>query len=341
MSADLTFRLADRTDDAAIAALIKASFPDNPKQEAQVLAWQYSPPLGPALQVVAEDGGQIVAHWAALPLDGILDGRPSVLGRSADGVVLTSHRGQGLWIRLAKELYAQCHAAGIPVVLSYPNAKSLRGLEHAGWQPIGAMHAHALVTSPGYVAQRLHLPSSAVAAGARALFRTPSTSLTTRIIQGTPDDVDRLWGEVAPHVRNGLVRDERWYDWRYCRPDKHYHWYEARTAGQLVALAVVGIRAIGGGQFADVLELVTSHPHGAPALVAAIRGHLGAEVDGLTLAALAGSRLADDARSAGFRRIPDLLSPQELHAGLAATGPATARAHNATWSLQWGDSDHL
>jgi Acetyltransferase (GNAT) domain len=112
----LVVRRAVREDTAAICDLLAEVCPANPKADAAVLAWQYwDNPYGTTSSWVAEEEGRVLAHYAASPVPGRLDGEPAVLASGADAATRREARGRA------------CFPASQP-----PRGKG-RGRRAAGW----------------------------------------------------------------------------------------------------------------------------------------------------------------------------------------------------------------
>lgn len=113
-----TLRAATESDDAALRALFEACFPHSPKARADVLRWQYwDNPFASPVSWVYEDAGEIVAHYAGMPVPITLDGLDATGAVGVDAATAPSHRGMGLFETLARSVYADGGTRGMPVTL--------------------------------------------------------------------------------------------------------------------------------------------------------------------------------------------------------------------------------
>lgn len=354
-------RRGDETDDDAIRALLRRSYPDNPKVDAAFTRWQYwANPFGPTRSWVwVEPGGRVVGHWSAVAVPLWLAGRPATGAKGVDIATDPDWRGRGLFSALARRLIADCRDAAVPALLSHPNPASAPAVARAGARQVARVPVWVRPLDPGWLADRLRVPTSAARALARAGFRPRSTpsagSVRVEEVSDPPADIDELWATAASPRRFGIARDAAWWQWRYAqRPRRPYRILEARSAptggaagrGRLRAAAVTTVRPAVGGQFANVLEWLAADDAAAAAIGAALAEPGGAaRVDGAVVAALPGTELARHARRAGFRRLPRALEPRPLRflvtGGPAADPYAGDRLASAPWAFAWGDIDHL
>src|SRR2546425_10920958 len=133
MSDDLVLRAAGPDDDEGIRALFVSSFPDSPKVDPDFLRWQYwDNPFSETRSWVWEDGGEIVSHYAGLPVPAVVRSHAAVAAIGVDAATAPSHRGRGLFESLAREVDLDRRRHRLPRPLGLPNASPLRGLIKAG-----------------------------------------------------------------------------------------------------------------------------------------------------------------------------------------------------------------
>ncbi|MGI8535966.1 MAG: GNAT family N-acetyltransferase [Mycobacteriales bacterium] len=358
----LVLRRAGPDEDEGVRAVIAAAFPDNPKSRAEITRWQYwDNPFGPTRVWVWDDAGTVVATYAAYPVPVVVMGRRGIAGVGVDAAVAPTHQGRGLFTPLSKALYADAAAHGMPLTICYPNANSTAGITKAGWLPVARLRTLVLPFDDAWLAGRFSLPTPVARAARVAAFRVRGTGgLVAREVDGPPEGLDDLWERVAPTVANGVVRDDAWWQWRYAqRPHAPYRCFAVHRGGRLVGAAVTLAREAFGGRFLNVLELLTVDVDAARALTRAIAdsaggagtgggaGGGGGAGDGVggavgaALVAVPGSALDRLAGRAGFRRLPQRLEPKPLMFGAVRGDPAAPDPTALTWSVAWGDLDHL
>lgn len=337
-------RRASREDDGRIRALLRASFDDNAKGDPAFTRWQYwHNPFGPTRSWVAELGGEVVSHWAAITVPLRLDGQLVSGAKGVDIATHPAHRGKGLYRSVAEALVADCAAGGVAVLLSHPNPESAAGLASAGG--VLAAQATAMVRplDAGWLAGRFHLPRPLAQGLVRAGFRIGRGDEHRRVDVLPDAEIDGLWDAATTSVSSGIVRDAAWWRWRYAsRPVRPYTFVETRADGRLTGLAALHVAERFGGRFGLVLELLARDDAAARGLAGGLTVAAAAHgAVGLALATTPGSTLAAQARRAGFRRLPRRLEPRPLRMVVTAPGGDSAALAGRPWSMAWGDLDHL
>lgn len=337
-------RAADQRDAEGIGSLIARVFPANPKADPQLLEWQYwGNPFGKPVSWVWDDEGEIVGHYASICYPGRVAAQGATVGVGIDAAVDPKAQGRRLFTQLAEAVYADSGRRGLPVTLCFPNDASVRGATRAGLIDLGNLRTHLLPLSATWMAERLKLPRLAGAAATRVL-RPPRRDPRRAIdeVDSPPEAVDELWADLGGSVAYGVVRDHAWHTWRYARRPSPgaYRYFGAYSGGGLDGFAVTTVREHDGHEFVYVLELMARSEASGRQLIA----HLAQANPGcaaILLAALAGSDLSRLARSSGLRRVPQRLEAPGLHFGVVDNSKTRPDLARASWSLSWGDLDHL
>ncbi len=335
-------RRAGREDTAAICELLGEIFPDNPKADPAILAWQYwDNPYGATSSWVAEEDGTVLAHYAAFPIPGRLAGQAALVAMGADAATRPAARGRGLFTKLAEAAWQGAADEGCRVVLAAPNPNSLRGAVKAGMVEVADLPAFVRPLDDAWLADRFRIPRPAAALGRALAFRGRTGGLRGEEVDRPPRGLDALWARTAPYVPWAVAADAEWWRWRYAeRPSSAYRFFEARRAGALVAAAAVTTMEMYGGRFLLVLDLVADDGEAAGAALApAFTDPRGAV--GTALVALPGSRPATLAVAAGFRRLPRRLEPRPLHFGVVNKDVRLPDPAGLPWSVSWSLLDHL
>lgn len=338
---DPVLRAAGPDDDDAIRECIAAAFPHNPKAAADIYDWQYrANPFGETISWVWDDGDRIAAHYGAFAMPALLDGRPGLVANAVDAAVHPDHQGRGLFSPLARALYDDCAAHGMPVALCFAtNDIALRGVAKAGWVEVAQLRALVTAFDGDWLAQRFHLPRPLARAARAGAFRLGSGPVATQVI-GPPEGLDELWHTVAAPVRWGMVRDAAWWNWRYGEAPIGYGFLEVRDRDRLLGAAVVREQERFGGRFAYVLELLAVDSSAARALLRGVRQALPHVVGAVTLV-VEGSVQASIARQAGLRPLPRRLEPHPARFGTVDIDGSHPGAASGQWHLGWGDLDHV
>jgi hypothetical protein len=344
-------REARPDDEAGIDACLAESFPDNPKARREIRRWQYHNPFGRLCAWVYDDGGRIVGHYANYPVPCMLDGVASTAGVAVDAAVSPDYQGRRMMRPLNEALYADSVDKGMRVSLAYPsNPIAVKGIRSAGWLEVARLRTLVMAVDDAWLARRFHVPRP-VASAVRAVgFRTGRGSAGDEV-GAPPEGLDSLWASTlrSAGVRNGIIRDAAWWQWRYAdSPMSAYRYFEARRDRRLVGAAAVVVRDDFGGRFAYLLELQADDRDAARMVVRAVVGNL-RDVSGVATVAVGGGPLHHLATSSGLRTLPQRLEPKGLWFGFvdnarAAGSPdagTTSDLQHAPWAIQWGDLDHL
>ena len=139
---------------------------------------------------------------------------------------------------------------------------------------------------------------------------------------------DAVYAGVAPRLRNHVVRDSRYLNWRYVESPRAYRLFEATGGG----FGVVGFTKRRGVKLGLVMELV-AEPGDVPALV---RGAFAAARGCVVLLAVPSPTLPR-ARLARHGFLPTPYRLDFIGKGLAE--PLDPRPQ--AWSVSFGDTDYF
>ncbi|MBW8827222.1 MAG: hypothetical protein JF603_12875 [Acidobacteria bacterium] len=222
------------------------------------------------------------------------------------------------------------------------NPVALRAVGRAGWMEVARLRTLVLPVDDGWVARRFHLPRTAASMARRLAFGLGRGPTGTEA--GTlPGGIDDLWARTvaAGDIRNGTIRDEAWFRWRYdASPVGGYRHIAVHAGGRLDALATVLVHDDFGGRFAYLLELVAADPDAARQV---LRGVIATTpgIAGIATLAVGGGPLQRLATDAGMRTLPRRLEPKAARFGFVDNGGGTAHLRTAPWHVGWGDLDQL
>jgi len=337
----LILRSATRNDDSNIRELFALSFPATPKTSPEITRWQYwDNPFSEVRSWVWDDSGDIVAHYAGMPVPILLEGQDAVGAVGIDAATAPSHRGRGLFERLASAVYEDCGAHGIPVTMCFPNENSVRGFQKAGGLMVGELATFVYPIDAAWVAQRFRIPLPVVRPAMRLAFRVASANRADECGE-VPADIGDLWRSVRARTAWGIRRDEHWWRWRYTlKPQAQYRFFEHRDHGQLRGAAATVTSDKFGGRFVLLLELMATDAEAGRALIATIASN-SRDAAGIVTVALPGSPVAIAATGSGMRRLPARLGPKPVFFGVTDNMGGRETMSSSPWTLAWGDLDHI
>lgn len=270
----------------------------------------------------------------------LLEGQDAVGAVGIDAATAPSHRGRGLFERLASAVYDDCGAHNIPVTMCFPNENSVRGFQKAGGLMVGKLSTFVYPIDAAWVAERFRIPLPLVRPAMRLAFRVPSADEADERGE-VPADIGDLWRSVRARTAWGIRRDEHWWRWRYTlKPQAQYRIFEHRDRGLLQGVAATVTSDIFGGRFVRLLELMVTDADAGRALLATIASS-SRDAAGIVTVALPGSPVAIAATASGMRRLPARLAPKPVVFGVTDNVGGRGTMSSSPWSLAWGDLDHI
>ncbi|HEY3923211.1 MAG TPA: GNAT family N-acetyltransferase [Acidothermaceae bacterium] len=341
---DAVLRRGSEADATGICQLLARTFPDNAKSDEAILRWQYfGSPYGDPVIVVMDADAEIVGAYTSIRYPAKVDGEVTQVGLGIDAAIDRSHQARGNFGPMASALYAATGEAGMPLTVCYPNKNSVKGIGRVGWQEIGLLRTHLMPLDAGFYAKRIGLPRFAVTiAGWGVRLSLPTIGYDVSESHEPEADVDAVWTALEPAVRNGVIRDRRWFQWRYAdRPGPNvYRYFAVRRRGELCGVAVTTVREQDGADFVFLLELLATNAAAGRSLVHEIAKSAGS-VAGVILATLPGTSTSELAKRSGLRLVPQRFEPKQLHFGVVDNVNLEHDRRAERWTLGWGDLDHV
>ncbi|MWV65477.1 GNAT family N-acetyltransferase [Halorubrum sp. JWXQ-INN 858] len=231
--------------------------------------WKYpgNPYVSHVPMFVAEHDGELVGARPYMAFRLRIGGETPLGLQTGDTMVHPDHQRRGLFTRMTQRSFDYYGDLDDRVLtFSVPNALSRPGYRKLGCHEVGPLPAHYRPANPGALAGgKIGLVGRAAAPVVRRLLDRRSARAPT------PADVDvtrhdsvperalvDLYERTIPREIHAL-RDERFYGWRFDRPDWEYRTYVAHQGEEPVAGAVVGRQQRGGADtvaIADVVPMV-------------------------------------------------------------------------------------
>ena len=240
-------------------------------------AWWFDRnPAGEGIVSLAVDGDDVVGVAAMSFFRMLLDGVETRLAIPVNVATDARYRGRGVFSTLEHENEAAAAAAGCPLTVTFPNARSYPiFVNRLGWIDLPRLRLWAKPLRISGVL-RYALGRS----GELGRMRPPSAATrTVRGLQVVP--VERFGPELDDLVRRAaavygshFVRDAEYFNWRYLDSPRTYRCFSAYRDGELVGVVVVGHTFKHGVAAGFVADLVAA-PDGA----AETRALLGRAVD--------------------------------------------------------------
>ncbi|OYR44593.1 hypothetical protein DJ74_17520 [Halorubrum sp. Ea8] len=222
-------------------------------KDAEWFAWKYenNPYVDHVPILVATADGAIVGARPFFALCMSCNRNHDVVLQPCDAMVHPDHRRQGLFTRMTERAIER-YGGDCRYFFNFPNDLSLSGNRKLGWRSVSTLVSYYRIENPGHVA----------AARSDSAFARIGGELGTVLAQGyyrfretlspSPSGISvRIEGEIPTaeltalyrtSVPDGIhvVRDERFYGWRFGHPDWSYTTYLAETDEGVQAAIVVG-----------------------------------------------------------------------------------------------------
>jgi hypothetical protein len=316
----------------------------------EMLRWQYfdhaAGPLLVDFALTPEPDRRLAAIYAVAPVI-MRAGATKVLGvQSLNTLTDEAYRGRGLFVQMAKSLFARATNAGTALVYGFPNGNSAHGffkrLEWTSFDPMPVL-IHPLRT--GYVLRKI---------GARALAgvldfpmsfkRRPKLPprFTLRTLPAIGAEFDAVWDAFAATIGYGVERTAMYLAWRLRRPGESYECIGLYEGDKPLGFAITGVTRVDGQIVGKLMELVFD-----PALADAGRW-LASEVMYRLYQQGAGvvwtwcfEHAPNFAaiRHAGFFALPAGRTAHELHGGARSFAGRTDIGDRSQWYVSMLDSD--
>lgn len=262
-SPSYTIRLYEPGDKAAFLELFETVFGGG---SGEWFRWKYlqNPYVAHVPMYVAEADGELVGARPYMAFR-LRAGSETPLGlQTGDTMVHPDHQRNGLFTRMTQQSFDYYGDLEEQVLtFSVPNALSRPGYVKLGCHVVGALPAHYRLVNP-----------SAMADGAVSTLAAAATPITKRLLAAwdsraethpsvTVSQYDTvpirqfvdLYETAIPEGIHAL-RDERFYGWRFDRPDWSYTAYTASEAGDTTAGAIVGTTERDGAKTVAVTDTV-------------------------------------------------------------------------------------
>jgi hypothetical protein len=350
------------SDEHALSCLLHNNFPNTlaPGEIYKTWVWQFKnlygfwPPV-----VLAEIDSNIIAQYAVMRLP-VHYKKNSVQGAISTATVTdASHRGKGLFTKLAQALYEDLKKDGCQIVFGFPNKQSFHGfVSRLGWFEIGAFPLHLRIIDPFPFVKKFlgdnilsNLGAKIFGIANKSLFRERRKVGDDYTIKPCspgelPDGIEALLKASTISDRIGVVRDSRYLEWRYL--DKPFFTYEIYTVTKQSALCgyfVIYVAEKLGLKTVYVMEC--SSTNDSSEIYSAMLRKLDEialerKADSISMLLMTNHPQYRLFRRSGFIRVPKKLLPQKIYfaAKVLSEKIDTVYARDPkNWYITWGDLD--
>jgi GNAT superfamily N-acetyltransferase len=199
----------------------------------------------------ADHDGVLVGQYATVPMRMQIQGKRVLTSLSLDTMTHPDYRRQGIFVTLAREVYARTAEEGVNLVYGFPKGNSfpamVKYLDFFVLDQLPAMTRPVNLTAILKQKTKTGFLSALVGAPLQWVFdllrrrRVGGKDVKVVSFPQFPEAVNGLFGRIAPRFRNLIVRDHEYLSWRYDRnPALSYDRYFAYRGDVLAGYCVCG-----------------------------------------------------------------------------------------------------
>jgi hypothetical protein len=348
-------------DEQGIIDLWKQVFFEGEQERAELDYWYWQfrdNPAGFGKIRLAVDGDHIVGHYAVVPMQIYLQGKPVDASLSLDTMTHADYRRQGMFERLANELYADLGQQDIGITYGFPNNNSLGGFvrklewTHICSLPVYVKPLRSAVIAGQVISNRLLASIAKPLAGLAGslVFRSKKPpekfARSLRWLERFDASATALWDRVYDPNKIAIKRSAEYLNWRYFQnPARDYHALAFQENGELLGYAVLrSVQQFGlrGGMITELIALPGREDVSQALLDAASQYFISREIDLIACLAHGDGRLTSLLRRNRFLLPPRQFDFKEWYFGGRTNNAAVAPQlinDPDSWYLTFGDTD--
>ncbi len=330
--------------------LFKSCFESNGSQKSLAkIRWQFlESHLNQQFVDIAVDSenNKTAAIYAIAPVQFHIKREVFTGSQSLDTITDKDYRGQGLFIKLAKDVYRKAEEQGVKVVYGFPNGSSIHGFrKKLGWQVLDPVPFLIKPLQSRYFTKKIKalswLPNIQLAYNT-AISKEISISENFDF----PDEVDEIWNSFAKNIEIAVHRNKEYLTWRYLKkPGENYKILHAYAeAGEYIGYLVYCVKEKHGGKVAYIMEYVYRPDRERLAtnlLKTAINHIIDQKADCILAWCMTHSPNYQLFHRSRFITMPERLRPIELHFGARSFDASLDSIiyNRQNWYLSYSDSD--
>lgn len=222
-------------DESGISILFNKTFPHDFKHYDKYWQWEFAnnPAGTKSIQLAVSKDGEIVGQYAVTHRNMWINNNVLNVALSLDTMTHVDFRKQGVFTRLALDLYNRLEQQNIPLVYGFPNINSIYGFENKlKWQILGTT---PVMVRPIKFEKIFRLSESLMKKSwAKYMARFISADWNVPIykllkkcswseIYKFDARIDMLWQQIRSEFQIAVDRNAQYLNWRYVdKPDSNY-----------------------------------------------------------------------------------------------------------------------
>lgn len=246
---------------------------DNTKNTAH-LRWQYLDlPTKKSYCAFAVDAkGVDAANYNLFVVKAKINGiKNQLICQSLDTLTDKDHRGKGLFIKLAHEIYEDCDKSGIKAVYGFPNSNSAPGFfKKLGWTSYGhppfIFYLNNLLFPLSFLTNKKFFYLKNIFFSMYLFIRKIVIKSRSYELINSADfnkDYDDLWGKFSTNISSCVWRDSEYMKWRYSKkPNKNYKYFSVYNNNKLMGVIIYTTEVKHGGKIGYIMDLIYENDGG-------------------------------------------------------------------------------
>lgn len=277
----------------------------------------------------------------------ITDNQKVTGSQSLDTLVAPEARGQGLFNKLASQVYTEAKNRNIAFVYGFPNGNSAHGFfNKLDWINLDPVPFLVLPLRSRYILSKLPIIKKV------AKFLPNITYLKKikyqadlNIVKDAPigSDYDQLWTAFSKKINTGLIRDSEYINWRLSRPSEDYQNFAIfNDKGDMQAICFYSLKEKHGGLIGYIMDLIYLEDKlGSIVLNKALHDLKNNNCDAVLAWNFDHSPNHSAYKTNGFLPLPEKVRPIELHFGVRVFNQDLKNilSNRKNWYLSYFDSD--
>lgn len=328
----------------------KKCFDNNgsPKSD-QKIRWQFlDNPINEKFVDIAIDKekNKAAAIYAISPVKFKLQEQVILASQSLDTITDIDYRGQGLFIKLAKNVYSNAKDGNVEFVYGFPNGNSIHGFsKKLDWKVLDPIPFLIKPINTSYFTKKIKklawLPNVKI-----ALKKSIDRNIIIKEEFSFNEHVDSVWEKFSKNIKVSIQRNKEYLSWRYLnKPNEDYKILHAYTqAGDYIGFVIYCVKGKHGGKIGYIMEYIYDPKYKKEShnlMIEATNRIIDQKADCILGWCFEYSENYSGYKKVGFYNLPEKLRPIELHFGVCTFNKSIDDivTDRKNWYLSYSDSD--
>lgn len=342
------FKIKNISDDTI--GIYKKCFDDNgsPKSELKI-RWQFleNPIKEKFVDIAIEvEKNKAAAIYAISPVKFKLQEQEILASQSLDTITDVDYRGQGLFIKLAKNVYSNAKENNIELVYGFPNGNSIHGFsKKLDWKVLDPIPFLIKPINTSYFTKKINklswLPNVKI-----AFKKSLDHNIIIKEEFTFNEQVDIIWEKFSKTFKVSIQRNKEYLTWRYLnKPNEDYKILHAYTqTGNYIGFVVYCVKGKHGGKIGYIMEYMYDPKYKNEShnlMKEATNRIIDQKADCILGWCFEYSENYSGYEKVGFYSLPEKLRPIELHFGVCTFNKSIDDIvlDRKNWYLSYSDSD--